>query len=189
MANPNAPFGFRPIARMGGSPFSLQEYGKPAADANAIYNFDLVGYATGTAISLPESTNYKLPQIQTGYQLTPGTSLILGASIGYGAASTATVHNVADEPDVIYIAQCKTGTTISTTSHAHRNANFSTTTAGSSTTKMSGLAVDGATIATTSSLDLRIHRVAMISPNAEGDSAILEVTINKHALGLQTAGV
>jgi hypothetical protein len=148
MANTNAPFGFRPFARIGGSPFSLSEYGKPAADANVIYNFDLVGYATGTAIALPESTGYKLPQIQTGYQLTPGTSLILGASIGYGAASTATVHNVSDEPDVIYIAQLKTGTTFSTTSHAHRNANFSTTTAGSSTTKMSGLAIDGATIAT-----------------------------------------
>lgn len=190
MANPNAPFGFRPFARIGGSPFSITEYGKPAADANAIYNFDLVGYATGTAINLPESgTTYKLPQIQTGYQLTPGTSLILGASIGYGAASTATIHNVTDQPDVIYIAQLKTGTTYSTTSHAHRNANFSTTTAGSATTKMSGLAIDGATINTTSSLDLRIHRISTISPNAEGDSAILEVTINKHALGLQTAGV
>ncbi|HWE51394.1 MAG TPA: hypothetical protein VG273_16500 [Bryobacteraceae bacterium] len=189
MSNPNNPFGFRPIIRLGGSPFSVAEYGKPVGDSNAIYAFDLVGFATGTAPSLPENTNYKLPIIQTGYQLTPGTSLYVGATLAYGAASTATVHPVTDEPDVLYIGQLKTGTTYSTTSHAHRNANVSQTTAGSTTTKQSGLAIDGAGIATTSSLDLRIRGMYMSPPNAEGDSAILEVTINKHALGLQTAGV
>jgi hypothetical protein len=51
------------------------------------------------------------------------------------------------------------------------------------------MAVDSATIATTSTLDLRILKVSTISPNAEGDSAILEVLINKHQFGLQTAGV
>lgn len=190
MPNINAPFGFRPIIRLGGSPYALNEYGKPSADANAIFAFDLVGYkATGTAVPLPESNAFLLPIIQTGYQLTPGTTPILGVSLNYGAASTATIHNVVDQSDVVYIAQCKTGTTIATGSHAHKNANFSTTTAGSTTTKMSGLAVDGATIATTATLDLRIQRVSMISPNAEGDSAILEVTINRHALANQTAGV
>lgn len=189
MANSNSPFGFRPIIRLGGAPFSITEYGKPVGDANAIYAFDLVGYNTGTPGTLPENANFKLPIIQTGYQLTPGTSLWVGSSLSYGAASTATVHPVTDEIDVIYIGQLKTGTVFATGSHAHKNANVSLTTAGSSTTKMSGLTVDGATIATTSSLDLRIQKLAMISPNAEGDSAILEVTINKHALGQQTAGV
>lgn len=189
MANPNTPFGFRPITRMGGSPFSIVEYGKPVGDANAIYAFDLVGYATGTAIALPEAATYFLSQIQTGYQLTPGTSLFLGASLSYGAASAATVHPVTDELDVVYLAQCKTGTTISTTSHVHRNANISLTTAGSATTKQSGMTVDGASIQTTSSLDVRIQKVSTILPNAEGANAILEVTINKHAQGPQTAGV
>jgi hypothetical protein len=189
VSNPNNPFGFRPIIRLGGSPFSVTEYGKPVGDGNAIYAFDLVGYNTGTAGTLPENTNFKLPIVQTGYQLTPGTSLWLGAVLAYGAASTATVHPVVDQPDVLYIAQLKTGTTYSTSSHAHKNANVSQTTAGSATTKQSGLAIDGATIATTSSLDLRIRGLFMSPPNAEGDSAILEVTINKHALGLQTAGV
>lgn len=189
MANPNNPFGFRPIIRLGGAPYSVTEYGKPSADSNAIFAFDLVGYATGTPLAMPENPSYNLPRIQTGYQLTPGTSLYVGASLSYGAASTGTVHAVTDEIDVVYLAQVKTGTSVSTSSHVHKNANVSQTTAGSTSTKMSGLTVDGATIATTSSLDLRIQKVAMISPNAEGDSAIVEVTINKHALGLQTAGV
>jgi hypothetical protein len=189
MSNANNPFGFRPIMRLGGAPYSVTEYGKPSADTNAIYAFDLVGYLTGTPLALPENPNFNLPRIQTGYQLTPGTSLWLGASLAYGAASVGSVHPVTDEPDVIYIAQAKTGTVISTASHVHKNANVSQTTGGSSTTKQSGLAVDSGTIATTSTLDLRIQKVSMLSGNAEGDSAILEVTINKHAMGLQTAGV
>lgn len=189
MANPNNPFGFRPIIRMGGSPFSVTEYAKPSTDANAIFMFDILKKVTG-GVALPESPQgYLLPTVQTGYQGTPGTTLWQGVSLNYGAASTATVHSVCDEPDVIFIGQCKTGTTVATASHIGKNANISTTTAGSTTTKQSGLAVDGATIATTSTLDLRILRVAMIVPNAEGDSAILEVLINKHELGLQTAGV
>jgi hypothetical protein len=189
MANSNNPFGFRPIARLGGAPFSVTEYGKPSADSNAIFAFDLVGYITGSPLALPENSNFNLPRIQSGSQLTPGTSLWLGASLVYGAASTGSVHPVTDEIDVIYLAQAKTGTSISTSSHVHKNANVSLTTGGSTTTKQSGMTVDGATIATTSSLDLRIQRVAMIASNAEGDSAILEVTINKHALGQATAGV
>ena len=189
MANPNNPFGFRPVIRAGGAPFSVAEYAKPATDANAIFMFDVVKKVTG-AVALPESPQgYNLPTVQTGYQGTPGTTLWQGVSLNYGAASVASVHNVVDEIDCIFIAQAKTGTTIATSSHIGKNANISLTAAGNANTKQSGMAVDGATIAVTSTLDLRILRVAMIVPNAEGDSAILEVVINKHALGLQTAGV
>ena len=189
MANQNNPFGFRPVIRLGGSPFSVTEYAKPATDANAIFMFDVVKKVTG-AVALPESpTGYNLPTVQTGYQGTPGTTLWQGVSFNYGAASVASVHNVADEPDIICLGQAKTGTNISTASHIGKNANISLTTAGSTATKQSGMTVDGATIATSNTLDLRILRVAMITPNAEGDSAILEVSFNKHELGQQTAGV
>lgn len=188
MANVNAPFGFRPLIRAGGAPYTVTTYAKPASDANAIFMFDIVKKVTG-AVPMPENATYNLPTVQTGYQGTPGTTLWQGVSLNYGAASLVSVHGVIDQPDVIFLVQTKTGTVIATSSHIGKNANISTTTAGSTTTRQSGLAVDGATIATTSSLDLRISKVATISPNAEGDSAILEVTINKHELGLQTAGV
>lgn len=187
MANPNNPFGFRPIIRMGGSAFSVQEYGKAAADANAIFCFDLVGHLTGgTPFALPENPSYNLSRIQSGSQLTPGTSLWLGASLTYGAASVGTVHPVCDEIDCLYIAQCSGATSITTASHAGQNANVKLTVAGSTVTKQSGEQVDSATINTTSSLDLRINRVAMIVPNLEGANAIVEVLINKHALGQAT---
>jgi hypothetical protein len=188
MANPNTPFGFRPIIRAGGAPFSVNEYGKPSGDSNAIFAFDLV-QKVASATPLPEAgLPYNLPGVQTGYTATPGTTLWLGASLSYGAPSVASVHPVADEVDVVYIAQAKTGVAITTAAHVGKNANVSLTQAGNALTKMSRMAVDSGTIAATATLDLRILRVSMISPNAEGDSAILEVSINKHWAGLQTAG-
>jgi hypothetical protein len=188
MANPNNPFGFRPVIRAGGAPFSINQYAKAAADANAIFAFDLVT-KVATAVANPEQPLYNLPGVQTGYQATPGTSLWLGASLAYGAAATLSIHPVTDEIDVVYIAQAKTGVVISTATHAGLNANVSQTLAGLTTTKMSRLAVDSATLAVTATLDLRVQRVAMILPNVDGDSAILEVTINKHQMGQNTLGI
>jgi hypothetical protein len=188
MANPNTPFGFRPIIRAGGSPFSVTEYGKPAADTNALFAFDLV-QKVASATPLPEAAlPYNLPGVQTYYTGTPGTTLLLGASLSYGAPSVATVHPVTDEIDVIYLAQAKTGVVITTAAHVGKNADVSLTQAGNALTKMSRMAVDSGTIAATATLDLRILRVSMISPNAEGDSAILEVSINKHWMAQASAG-
>ena len=186
MANPNNPFGFRPIIRAGGSPFSVQQYGKAAADVNPIYNYDLVGHLLGgTPMPLPENPIYNLSRIQSGSQLTPGTSLWLGASFTYGAASVGTIHPVSDQMDVIYIAQAQGATSMTTAVAAGQNANVKLV-AGSATTKQSGMQVDSTTVLTTSSLDLRIRQIAMISPNVEGVNAILEVTINKHSFGQAT---
>jgi hypothetical protein len=194
MANTNAPFGFRPISRVGGYPFSLSEYAKPASDAQAIFQYDLVYKVTGgSLVPIPESPfGYNAPSVQSTYAagFTPGTTaLIVGSVANFGAASTATVHQVADEYDLLMIGQAKTGTAIATQTHIGKNANISKTTAGSTLTKQSGLAVDGATIATTATLDLKLFRVYMVTPNAEGDSAILEVIINTHFYNPRVAGV
>ena len=148
MANPNSPFGFRPIIRMGGAPFSLNEYGKPATDPNAIFAFDLL-VKVAAATPLPEAPlAYNLPACQTGYQGTPGTSLWLGASMAYGAPSVASVHPVTDEPDVLYITQASGVTSITTAAHVGKNTNVLLTTAGNTSTKMSGMQANSGAIAT-----------------------------------------
>ncbi|HEY3885068.1 MAG TPA: hypothetical protein VGL62_07665 [Vicinamibacterales bacterium] len=188
MANPGNAycFGFRPIVRQGGSPFSLTEYGKAAADTHAIYAFDLVGKITGgTPFPMPENPAYNLPSVQDGSQLTPGTSLWLGASLAYGAASTGTVHPVADEIDCVFLARAYGTTGVTSATGAGLNANVKLV-AGSSTTKMSLSGLDDSGIATTSSLDLRILKIATIVPNIEGVNAMVEVTINKHQFGQAT---
>lgn len=187
MANPTTLFGFRPIIRLGGAPFSLRSYGKAAADANAIYAFDLVGHLTGgTPFPLPENPNFNLSRVQDGSQLIPGTSLWLGSSLAYGAASTGTVHPVADEIDCVFLCRAGTsGASMTTANAAGQNVNVKLQ-AGSATTKQSLQGADDSTFATTASLDLRIQKISMISPNIEGANPMLEVTINKHALGQAT---
>lgn len=188
MANPNNPFGFRPLIKMGGGPFSVREYGKAAADANPIFAFDLVGHLTGgTPFPLPENPVYNLSRIQSATQLTPGTSLYLGASLSYGAASVGSVHPVADEVDTIFLTQCSGATVITSAAAAGLNANVLNTLSVLNT-KQSQMQLNSAGIATTSSLDLRIIEIAKIVPNVEGANAIVEVLINKHAFGQATAG-
>jgi hypothetical protein len=188
MANPNNPFGFRPVIRSGGAPFSVSEYAKALADPTPIFAFDLVGHITGgVAPPLPENPAYTLSRIQAGSLLTPGTSLWLGPSLTYGAASKATIHPVCDEMDVIMIAQCSGAVAITNAAHANLNANVLNT-AGSLLTKQSAHQVNSAGIAVTAGLDLRILNVAMITPNVEGANAIVEVTIAKHTYGQGAAG-
>ena len=188
MANPNNPFGFRPVIRQGGSPFSVREYGKAAADPNPIYTFDLVGHITGgVPPALPENQNYTLSRIQDGSQLTPGTSLWLGPTFSYGAPSQATVHAVCDEIDVVMIAQVSGAAAVTNANSANLNANVLNS-AGNTLTKMSQMQVNGAGIAATAGLDLRILRVAMITPNLEGANAIVECFISKHAYTPGAAG-
>jgi|SRR5947209_14897446 len=189
MANPNSPFGFRPLmTTLGGAPCRVAQYGKPVGDSNAIFMYDLVqGVASSCAAE--GGAGNPIRSIKTGYQSTPGTSLYTGVSLNYGAASLLTYHTVLDSIDALFEAQVKTGTVVSVASHVGKNANYSTTTAGSTTTKLSGLTVDGATIATTATLDLKIMQLSMKSPNAEGDSAIVEVIINKHQFAEGAAGL
>lgn len=188
MSNVNNVFGFRPIGLIGGGPYAVSEYAKPASDTSyAIFMFDLVGKAASSGASQTGQGN-PVPGIQSGQALTPGTSLWLGASINYGVISTLTYHYVVDEVDAIFIAQVDATTSITAASHVGKNANVLAS-AGSATTKQSAMSVNHTGIATTSTLDLRIRAISNISPNAEGVFSIVEVTINKHQLGQGTAGV
>lgn len=188
MANPNNPFGFRPIGLISGGPFALNQYAKPATDTNyPIFMFDPVGKAASSGAAESGQGN-PVPGVQSAQALTPGTSLWLGVSLNYGAISSLTYHTVVDEVDAVFIAQVDSTTSITVASHVGKNANVLPGT-GTASTKQSTATVNHTGIATTSSLDLRIRGVSNISPNAEGVYAIVEVTFNKHALGQQTAGV
>jgi hypothetical protein len=188
MPNPNTPSGFKPTVRQGGTPFSVTQYAKGSTDPNPLYNWDMVIKIPGAGI-LTEASPYQIPTIQTGYTGTPGTTLWLGSSIGYGAASALTMHSVTDEVDAVFLVQAKTGVNITNAAHAGKNGNISLSVAGDPLSKSSRMQIDSATIAASAALDCRIRAVAMIPPNAEGDSAVIEVMINKHFFGQATPGV
>jgi hypothetical protein len=189
MANNNTRFGFRPIIRDGGGPFSVTQYWKPATDPNAIFHFDIV---QKVAASVPmDEALYSAPAIASAYPTgVPATTLWLGASIGYGLPSTISKHSVSDETDCVFLVKVRTGVLVTTAAHAGKNANlFLGTGSPIGGAGRSGHAINGTTIAADPSLDCRIRSVAMTPPNTEGDSAIVEVTINKHFYAQGTAGV
>jgi hypothetical protein len=188
LANPNNPFGFRPVARISGSPFSTTQYGKPSSDSHAIFSGDMVSRVLA-AVADPTGAGPNMPGVASAYAGTPGTTLWNGVSLNYGAASSATAHLVCDQTDIILIGQCSGATAISTASHVGLNANISIATAGSALTKQSGMQLDSATLATTATLDLRVLKISALVANAEGANAIVEITINKHQAGLGTVGV
>lgn len=187
MANVNNLFGFRPINRESGGPFTSREYGKPATDTVAIYMNDLVLKAA-LSVASPTGLGNPVPGCKSAQTATPATSLYQGVSINYGAASTLTTHLVIDASDVNFIAQVDGSLAVTTASHVGKNANAAVG-AGSVTTKQSGMGVANGSIATTAGLDLRIIRVSNISPNVEGANAIVEVTILKSEWAQGTAGI
>ena len=188
MANSNNPFGFRPIGRIGGGPYSVTEYAKPATDVSfAIFMFDLVGKVATSGLS-PTGLGNPLPGVQSCQGITPGTGLYLGAALNFGAIGTLTPHYVTDEVDMVYIAMVDAVTAITVAAHVGKNANVLPGT-GNARTKQSTATVNHTGIAVTAGLDLRIQAVSNISPNVEGVNAIVEVVILKHQLGQGTAGV
>jgi hypothetical protein len=188
MANPNAPFGLRPLSRSGGTPFSLACYGKLATDTQAIFQFDPVAKAAGVAVPLQEAPTYNVPGVKSAYSagLAMGSVFWVGVSINYGAASVQSNHFVVDEVDAIFLAQCATGFVCTTAAAAGKTANFLVSTPGNTLTRMSGVAIDGTKFALLNpGQDVWVREVSMIAPNQEGDSAWLELLINKHYYAAQ----
>ncbi len=188
MSNVNSPFGFQPLmVELSGAPSRTRQYGKPASDSNAIFQWDLLQKVTGGIANELAPAGNLVPTVQSGTQGTPGTTYWIGVAINYGKASTLTYHTVIDGPNALFRVQADS-TVIATGSHIGKNANV-TNNAGSTTTGLSAMVIAGAGIATTNTLDLRLMKVSDIVPNAEGAYAIVEVTINKHELGKGIAGV
>lgn len=190
MANPNNPFGFKPVSRMGGSPWSLTQYAKAAADANyAIFMNDIVYKSATSAADPTGATPVLVAGCRSAQNGTPGTTLWLGPSLNYGAISTLTMHYVADQPDLITVVQVDATTSVVSATHAGYNANLLAT-GGSTTTKQSAMTLDHTTLATTATFDFKILAVSTQIPNVEGVYAIVEVLCNKHQYGAQgTVGI
>lgn len=187
MVNNNWPHGFRPLMiDTAGAPVGVREYAKPASDTNAIFSFDLLRKIASS--QTVEGQFIPSPSCQTYATATPGTTLILGSSLNYGAASVATWHTVIDDPTAIFEAQTDGTTSISVASHVGKNANVNNT-AQTSGTSISAMQILSSSIATTAGEDVRILDFYRLVSNSEGANAVLEVLILKHAYANGSAGV
>jgi hypothetical protein len=174
MANVNNPHGLRPIMRgLFGGPVSVEEYTKLVGVATAIYSHDTVIAATGGVITP---------------QATAATGTFVGVSLNYGAASTATTHTVVHSPDSLFEAQDDNSTDGLAQADMGKNTNVKIT-AGNTSTLVSKFELTEASVATTSTLDVQLHRLYNVPDNAFGSNARIEVTLNRHFYANARTGV
>lgn len=174
MANVDAPHGARLIGRNAiglGLP-TINLYSKAASHGTAIFFGDIVRTVADTTIE-PGGT--------------PGTSIYLGFSLSYGAASKLTEHLVVDDPNARFEMQAS-GALAAADMNLNANFVFGT---GDATTLRSGHEIDHTTEATTPSLDVRLLRKHPVPAdiNDWGANVIVEVMFNKHIRHFGSAGV
>jgi hypothetical protein len=146
------------------------EFDKDPAYATAIFRYDLVTRQT------------------TGYidkAITPGTTPFQGVAMQYGAASTLTRHSVAVSDDAVFEAQCSLAFAFI---DGGLNANVLMT-AGDTVTKMSAQAINSASFAVTSTLDVKIDELVPAVGMEYGNYARVLCRINRHQRTSGTAGI
>ena len=194
MAAQNTVCGLRPLMQnIHGSPSRIKMYGKPSTDSNPIYMFDVV-MKVASSVPAIDGGN-PVPSCKGGNLGTAGTGLWLGSSLNYGAASTATMQMVVDDPDAIFLVQSDSSAAEKIADLAGKNSNLNVSGAGNAQlgpigNNQSGMTLHSAGIETNASQDVRI--LDFWDSPANPDNAaypILEVEIVLHQYAGQSAGV
>lgn len=201
MANTNAPFGLRPVRKLGsGGSFNMEmakAYYVPSTDATALYIGDpVVLIGTGNAAAFMDYPIGALPTvgIATGGDVSSQARQVLGSVVGilpvhnqsliYRPASTEAIVMVADDPNIVFELQDDGGGTPAVT-WIGSNANLISG-AGSTTTGLSGWALDGGTSdgpdgdASNQLLIVGLTYRPGGQGQEVGDYAVWEVLINEH---------
>jgi len=198
MANTDRVNGFKPHRYLNGAPYNgaMTRYIVPAADGTALFVGDLVKFdGTGDATTglrgvIQAAASDAVVGVIVGFEVSP-TSLDTPV---YRAASTKRVVFVADDPNLLFVAQEDGVTDPLEMADAGLNVNF-VVADGSTTTGASGMEIDSDTENTTATLPLKL-----IEPVQSPDNELVTagqawtrwvVKINNHQLGSHTgtAGV
>lgn len=191
MANPSIPNGAVPVRDLTG-PYmgQVNAYSTASGDATLLGIGDFVKLA-GTAQLIGDITYADVTRAATGDVIVGVVTSVVPAtreSTVYRAASTQTIVNVVDDPNVLFEIQESAGGTALTANDIGLNANFVVANA-STTTGLSATTLDNSTEATTNTLDLKIVGLANKPNNEVGASAKWIVKINRHQYANQIAGV
>lgn len=204
MANTSKIRGFIPVKHATGAPYNGQAniYFVPSSDGTALFVGDpvvLAGDASVTGVATVTKAAAAGPVLGVvvgviNTKLDPVTGAMTAGSIlldtpQYRAAFAAQFVLVADAPDLIYEAEAVTGSNaLYTYLSADTGLNVShSTVAGSTTTGVSGAALDMSTKATTATLPWKIlgavQRIDNEAVNSSSQSVKLHVKINAATLG------
>jgi hypothetical protein len=185
MANQDAPFGFRPVAKTGSSPDSsgYSEYGISSGYATAIYEGDAVKMTASGVVALAAAGD-RLLGVAGGVSYTDPTTEQPTYSNKYpgGVAASDIKIQVYDDPNQLFLVQ--SAGTVATTNIGN-NADLSYTT-GNSKSGVSKAELSGTMAAT--GAQFRIVRVSNDPENSTTGSANANVIvrIDEHFYGTET---
>ena len=193
MANQDAAFGLRPIGRVGGTPYTggQNRYRIAANYGTAIFQGDMVMQVTGGTVEIhADGGTVPIVGVFNGCQFTDPTTGEQRFSNSYPASTNASdlIAFIIDDPMVVFEVQADAAFPV-----ADLFGNFDVvyTTAGSTTTGISGAELKVTDGGTATTLSLKAIDISEDPENSDVASANtnVKVVIQNHIFGVKGAGL
>jgi hypothetical protein len=184
MANVDKAFGFRPLGNLSATG-AQKQYGYEIADnqSGAIYQGDLVTIVNGYVVKFLPATHAAALGVFNGcFYIDPTTGKPTWKNYYPGSVNITSgtiVADVIDDPSQLFIVQADG---VIAQANIGKNADVIGT-GGSSTTGVSSMELNTATIADTAALNLKIVGLWNVPGNSLGEFAVVVVKINEHLYG------
>ena len=193
MANKDAAFGMRPVKMIGGAPYTggQSRYRIAANYDTAIFQGDMVAQVTGGGIEVhADGGTVPIVGVFNGCQYTDPTTGEQKFSNFYPASTNASdiIAFVIDDPMVVFEIQCNAAFPVA---DLFGNFDIVYTSAGSTTTGISGAELNVADGATTATLSLKCIDISEDPENSDvsSDATNVLVVIQNHIFGQKSAGL
>jgi len=184
MANVDKAFGFRPLGNLSATG-AQKQYGYEIADnqSGAIFQGDLVTIVNGYVVKFLPATHAAALGVFNGcFYVDPTTGKPTWKNYYPGSVNITSgkiVADVLDDPSQLFIVQADG---VVAQANIGKNADVIGT-GGSTTTGVSTMELNTATIADTAALNLKIVGLWNVPGNELGEFAVLVVKINEHLYG------
>ena len=184
MANVDKAFGFRPLGNLSATG-AQKQYGYEIADnqSGAIYQGDLVTIVNGYVVKFLPATHAAALGVFNGcFYIDPTSGKPTWKNFYPGSVNITEgkiTADVIDDPSQLFIVQADG---VVSQANIGKNADVIGT-GGSTTTGVSTMELNTATIADTAALNLKIVGLWNVPGNELGEIAVLVVKINEHLYG------
>ena len=193
MANNDAAFGMRPVKRVGGTPYTggQSRYRIAANYDTAIFQGDMVAQVTGGGIEVhADGGTVPIVGVFKGCMDTDPTTKDQKFSNFYPASTNASdiIAFVIDDPMVIFEIQCNAAFPVA---DLFGNFDIVYTSAGSTTTGLSGAELNVADGGTGTTLSLKVIDISEDPENSDvgSDATNVLCVIQNHIFGVKGAGL
>ena len=193
MANKDAAFGMRPVKMIGGAPYTggQSRYRIAANYDTAIFQGDMVAQVTGGGIEVhADGGTVPIVGVFNGCQYTDPTTGEQKFSNFYPASTNASdiIAFVIDDPMVVFEIQCNAAFPVA---DLFGNFDIVYTSAGSTTTGISGAELNVSDGATTATLSLKCIDISEDPENSDvsSDATNVLVVIQNHLYGQKQVGL